>query len=401
MSPITNYWYMEYWEYYDDNFDWNSENMIAKPDFEYTIQLLQKNGVSKDNAIELYKSGYVCIPEYEVLIDRFYGGPLLSYDLKTRFSLKHANDLLTLKPCSPVTLKKVKSIEELISVVDSMKGSRQLVFRGQIKNYFIDRKINNPHLTIKDYGEISLLPSIWRRMYNKNQQSFTEFNSLSLFEWSHIFYSAFDLEEIEKRHKALTEAGEFISTMSEMEDCSDEMLREFGKFRMDLSMGKDYNLLPTLTTLLQHYGLLSPVLDLTESLEVALFFATHKYQQTEALSNYKFIGSNDKQAVVYVLDYVNVEMQRHNERDDFLKYLEPQRPVKQKCVICQTNQYSINLPALYLKSAIILDFNISNNISGLTAEDIFPYKDEDKFLKALYEKIHIKDHVTIFSEDDL
>lgn len=386
-----------YWKYYDENFDWKTETSIHNPDFEFTIEKLQREGLTKDDSIRLFNSGYVCFEGFEILIDRFYGGPLSSYDMRTRFPLSEAMNLLTQSAKSLAKVHKVKSIEEVKALIDTAKvcGSN-LIFRGQNRNHFLEREIPNPYLSIQGYGEVSLLPSLWRKMYNINPQSFTEFTTLSLLEWSNIFYSAFDIPEINKRHEALLKSGEFIFTMADMEDCSDEILREFGKFRLDLAMGMNHNLSTTLTTLLQHYGLYSPVLDLTESLNVALFFATHKYEKTEFLSNYKFVGSNNKQSVIYLLRFDKNEMERHNERNEFLKYLEPLRPIKQKCVVCRTNQYSINLPAFYLDKVIILDFDINENISGLSYKDIFPDENSDKFLNAIYNKSIKKEAVTIF-----
>ncbi len=321
--------------------------------------------------------------------------------MQTRFPINEAKNLLTHPPQSTALVHKVKSIEELLELINTAKvRGRNIIFRGQNRNHFLEREIGNPYLTIKDYGEVSLLPSVWRKMYNVNQQSFTEFTTLSLLEWSNIFFTAFDIPEIEKRHKALHDAGEFVFTMRDMEDCSDELLREFGKFRMDLSMGMEHNLSTTLTTLLQHYGLYSPVLDLTESLDIALFFATHKFEKIGLTSQYKFVGSNNKQSVIYLLRFDKNEMERHNERNEFLKYLEPLRPIIQKCVICQTNQYSINLPAFYLEKVIILDFEINDNISKISYKDIFPDRNSDKFLNAIYNKSFKKDVVTLFDNAD-
>ena len=385
-----------YWNYFDDDFDWKVESDLFSPNFQETIDKLQATGLTKDQAIILFNSGYVCIEGFDILIDRYYGGAISSIDNRTRFSLESAKELLNQPPCSRTKVEKITSIEHLNSVVESLKGrGRDILFRGQTKNYTIQRKVNNPYLTIDGFGEVSLLPSVWRRMVNVNPQSFTPFTSLSLFEWSSIFYTAFDIPEIERRHEALNKAGENIYTMSAMEDCSDEMLREFGKFRMDLSMGMEHNLRTTLTTLLQHYGLHSPVLDLTESLDVALFFATNKYEKKGDLSTYNFVGSNNGQSVIYVLRYNN-EMERHDQRDEFLKYLEPQRPIQQKCVVCRTGEYAINLPNLYLETVLVLDFDFPKEKSKIKTEQIFPGKDTDKFLNSILQKLFRKENITVF-----
>lgn len=386
-----------YWNYYNEDFKWDDPNKLLFPDYDYTIDVLQKNGVSKDDAEKLFNSGYICFKGINILFDRFYGGLINSIDFRTRFRIEDAKELLKESPCLSATVQKVKSLDELKSVIESCeKYGRKLVFRGQNENFFITREINNPFLTIKDFGEVSLLPSIWRKMYQKNPHSYTEFTSLTLFEWSKIFYSAFDLDEIEKRHIALNNSGELLLSMSDMEDCSDELLREFGKHRLDLSMGMKFNLSEILTTLLQHYGLLSPFLDLTESLDVALFFATHKYEKVDSVSNYRFVGSNEKKSVIYIISHDKNEMRRHDENSEFLKYLNPQRPIRQKCVICTSNEYSLNLPVYFLQKILILDFDINENISGITPNQLFPDKDTDRFLKALSDNLLFKNHIAAF-----
>ncbi|EOU9620561.1 FRG domain-containing protein [Klebsiella aerogenes] len=59
-----------------------------------------------------------------------------------------------------------------------------------------------------------------------------------------------------------------------MEDSDDPLVSLFGRVRLDLSMGYNYNLADLLNTLLQHYGLFSPYLDLSSDLRVAMFFAS-------------------------------------------------------------------------------------------------------------------------------
>ncbi|TCC98513.1 FRG domain-containing protein [Pedobacter hiemivivus] len=388
---------MEYWKYYEPDYKWDNYD---SSDFAHTLDLLLKNGISIENAWKLIKSGYICLLGSEVLIDRFYGGAINSFDLQTRFPVNYASKIFETEASSSVKVRKVKSLKELYASIEDLKGTKELVFRGQNQNHFISREINNPFLTIPGYGEVSLLPSLWRRMFEQNPQSLEGFQTLTLMEWSNIMYGAFDLAEIEARHQAQLDAGESIYTMSEMAESSDELLREFGKFRMDLAMGLNYNLATTMTTLLQHYGLLSPVLDLTESLDVALFFATHKFQQLDGLSSYQFIGSNGGKSVIYVLSYIKYEMERHEERQDILKYLKPQRPVQQKCVVCSTNQYAINLPGLYLREVILLDFEIPNNL-GVIPEQILPGRAMDKFLDTLSNKLSKKQHITQFDKNDI
>lgn len=387
-----------YWKYYSNQFNWNETPRFKLVDRKHTLNVFKAAGFNSSDAKRLWSSGYICIEGYDdIVIDRFYGGAIRSYDMVSRFAPSQIGGLFE-EPKSRVWIKKVSSLEHLREMVAEVQSthSNPIRFRGQRQNYFIEREINNPNFTIKGVGEVSILSSFWRKAFAKAPNSFLDFETLPLFEWSKVFYSAYDLKEIERRHQLAIANGEWMYSMQDMADSDDPILSEFGNHRLDLAMGKDFNLADTLSTLLQHYGLLSTVIDLTSSLDVALFFATHQYTQNNGQSTYNYIGSNNGKAVIYLIKDSRQEMLTH-ENDRVLNKLPPERPKRQYCVISRSSPLAINLPAFFLEGIIQLDFEIDSYESQKQIMEFFPSEDEDKFLAALKKGLLYPDMVTNFA----
>jgi hypothetical protein len=180
-----------------------------------------------------------------------------------------------------------------------------------------------------------------------------------------------------------------------MEDSDDPVLANYGKFHLDLSFGMNFNLADLLSTLLQHYGLLSPVLDLTIDLDVALYFATHGFPQGLPKNRYHFVGTNGRRAVLYVFRQDKREMHAH-EHERIIEHLKPLRPIRQSCVICRSAPFALNLAADFLVGVLKLDFDEAT-LGTLDAHHLFPGQNEDAFLTALKKRLLRPDLVTDFS----
>jgi len=385
-----------YWNYYSDDFDWNESPRLDVENKQDTLELFKGNGINETEANHLWESGYVCPKGLDIVIDRYYGGVLSSCDTVSRLKPSQLRELFD-SPKSRAWVKTASSLDDVHRIVEDTQSrlSRPILFRGQRQNYFIDREINNPYFTIDGLGEISILSSFWRKVFANTKSSFLDFQTLTLFEWSKIFYTAFDLEEIEKRHKIAIDNGEWIHSIQDMADSDDPLLKEFGNHRLDIAMGMDFNLADTLSTLLQHYGLLSTVIDLTASLDVAIFFATHKYTSSNGVSNYEFVGTNDGKSVLYLIRGSDQEMVTH-ENDLVLNKIPPERPQRQHCVISKSSPFAVNLPAFFLEGIINLEFELDETESPKKTHDLFPNEEEDKFLGALRRGISQPDKVSYF-----
>ncbi|PQA78929.1 FRG domain-containing protein [Rhodoferax sp. TS-BS-61-7] len=389
--------YSGYWKYYSDSFGWNETAFFQPLDDLHTKDVLKSAGLSEAQANGLIASGYVCVPHSDVVIDRFYGGPLASSDSVSRFLPDRIQELFS-EPRSRAWVKTANSLEELAEIIDETKSRsrKPILFRGQRQNYTVNREINNPNFTIPNVGEVSLLSSFWRKAYAINRNCFCDFHSLSLTEWSDIFYSAYDLNEIERRQKAAIANGEWIYSAQDMADSDDSLLSEFGNHRLDLDMGMNFNLSDTLSTLLQHYGLMSTVIDLTSSVDVALFFATHKYDKHDGRDRYNFVGTNNGKSVLYLIQADKNEMVAHAAAERVLSKLTPERPLRQHCVISRSSAFSINLPAFFLLGIVYLNFQVDGSNSKRQVASYFPNANEDKFLAALKSSIRYSRHITDF-----
>ncbi len=273
------------------------------------------------------------------------------------------------------------------------RTSKTLLFRGQTSSYPLNRERPNPALQVHGFGEISLVPSLWRVMLRKKIPGTLHwFRGLSTFEWSRVIYEQFDIPEIERRHQKLLDAGEWIYSAQDMADCDDPLLQEFGRTRLDVTVGYSMTQEDGFNTLLQHYGLYSPVLDLTSDIDVALFFASHKLWTSN--SSYEFVGNNNRQSVLYVFRQNKTEMLEHEHERVLHQYL-PLRPLRQSCVICRSGPFALNLAADFLIGVIKLDFDHDGARKYSTAE-LFPGPSEDSFLRAMKKNVLQPDRVTDF-----
>lgn len=343
-------------------------------------------GFSDSEACKLVASGFDVLFD-RIVIDRYYGGPISVSDLRTRFPLEQFRAKLGSQP-NRLLVHTVTSITELFALVEKLRGEfrHRLLFRGQTAHYQISRSVHNPTFVNAAIGETSLLPSVWRRVLSQRPNVLHQFRDLSMFEWSAIIYHLFSMQTLYEQESA---AG-FQYGISDLDDIPDnpalQPIRDFHMHRQaflnEYGMGDSAAFL----TLLQHYGLYSPVLDLSTDLEVALFFATQKFVRHGATCNYTFNGTNRRQAIIYVLHQDHRETLQY-EHTKMLKKLDPQRPKRQSCVVMPTNEYAMNLAGDFLVAAIRLDFDMTAP-GRFTVSNLFPSDEDDLMLAALKSQTH-------------
>ena len=206
-----------YWNYYDDNFDWDDAGERHRPDLALSHAKLLETGLSDEAAWRYVASGFIYQRYSDTIIDRYYGGELLSMDGRTRFACRGFS-LRDKKPASSVRVHRAQSWRDVRRAVEKFAAlsSKRLLFRGQTQSYTVSREVPNPFFLIDGIGEVSLIPSLWRRMVGRRAGSYLTFQNISLLELSSILYTAFDLSDIERRHTSLHEGGAWIFTSSDL-----------------------------------------------------------------------------------------------------------------------------------------------------------------------------------------
>lgn len=351
-----------------------------------SFEKFREIGFSEVEAQNLIDSAY-CVVMDQIVIDRLYGGPKSSTDFRTRFLLGMFRDQFGAMPNSLPLMYRAGNVEDVFDIIETLRAKRRrpLLFRGQTAHYAVTRKVPNPSFVHPELGETSLMPSLWRRVTKQRLNVWHQFRDLSMLEWSTIMFDKFDLQEIHRleREAGLTHPIEYPDEVPD--DPSLDLVRAFHMQRDAFLNDFGFDGSHAFSTLLQHYGLYSPVLDLTTDPEIALFFATQKFGRDGGRCRYKFVGSNDRQAIIYVV-YQDKNEALQYQRTKMLEAFDPQRPKRQSCVIIGSNGYAMNLAADYLLAAIRLDFDMAAP-GRLTATDLFPPDSEDPLLATLKRRI--------------
>ncbi|MCZ8488596.1 hypothetical protein O9992_19405 [Vibrio lentus] len=123
--------------------------------------------------------------------------------LKNRFPLEQTKEVLDRDACSQVWVKNAKSMDDLEAIVrDAKRVSKELKFIPWVKieNYAFKSFSYQPNYYIPEFGEEFLWFLLCGEMLDMPYY-FRGFENLQLFEWSHILYNRFDLNEMEARQR--------------------------------------------------------------------------------------------------------------------------------------------------------------------------------------------------------
>lgn len=128
----------------------------------------------------------------------------------------------------------------------------------------------------------------------------------------------------------------------------------------------------------QHYGLESPLLDLTSDIDIALFFAQNRL--TNNLYEKADVKLNN--SVIYAF-LINNDIDPFIDSELLMRDIKALRPLRQKCGIL-TGATNINkgFYSRFIAFKFVLTNNISYN-STYTQDYLFPSEEEDTFLSKL------------------
>ncbi|GIB63155.1 hypothetical protein VCSRO93_3544 [Vibrio cholerae] len=292
------------------------------------------------------------------------------------------------KSTSEIVEYSVKSKAELLSIIERVNAtpkssSLKLWFRGQPSDYMMKDFSSPKYSTALPYRNVtdsSLIPSLFR-LNSINQKDYKQY------------------------YKDLVETQVYVDRVTSYLGIKDYVLRKNGEdenvnFFKSTAWGlydsgmtstavdQDGNEVYKKETypgffalqksfFLQHYGLPSPVLDITHSLDVALFFAQNQIVQ----GKYEKVDGSQRPVIYLMLLDENVDLFMPSQ--EICKEHSLLRPQRQECgFIAGASMLNRNYYSRFISVKIYLD-DFVEYANHITPDYLFPSKDEDSFLAEL------------------
>lgn len=362
-------------------------------------QLIER-GCSPDIASAATKAGFQLAPPIQfagelglpvsgLVMDRFYGNKVPSGLIPFEEFLSWVSNRPPLphRPNRYPTYH-VRSVAEATSILSSYVHARfrpRMCFRGQEKEYKIDRVIPNRFACDQSNRETLLLPSLWRAgagdFSNGPLGHASPFTSCLA---DSLVYQGIDIPALAEKNMARYGSH----TIDDLADAPDEETREYYRryvtHKLNAPHGPDYPIIE------QHYGIKTHGLDVTLDLATGFFFATHtmtfgpdlkaRYERTTA--------SSDQPGVVYAIVFEDPPLRPTSDRVRDLgvfHHIPPTRPYRQSCALPCFDSYRINAAACDIDAVFLVQDDFS--LDGLpTADVLFPNRENDPFYNALLEE---------------
>ena len=257
----------------------------------------------------------------------------------------------------------------------------QLWFRGQGSDYLLsDLRAYETVCPWRNVVDSSLIPSLYRQAWNGTSE---------LSEYCSKLHAIQEYVLFMKGHLAMQQ----YTTRPRDGDALEKLSDAWGAYTGGMSVTqtdqdgriiatRDYY--PAFTGMqqsffLQHYGLPSNILDITHSVDVALFFA-----QNEVTSDSRIVPVDylSKDPLIYLF-FLQPGMDRFIDSQTLSEHYKLERPLRQKCgLLCGASYVNRNYYARFIGVKIRLKNQIEFSTS-LTPEFLFPDRKSDSFLDAL------------------
>jgi hypothetical protein len=222
-------------------------------------------------------------------------------------------------------------------------GEGSLVFRGQTRQHTFRRKIPNPVRADSSGEEISIFPGIYRQ----NSQYYS-------------FASAIESKEIPMGFLRLLEPDPDI---------------ELGFVHYDIMRTQQHYLCPTAG------------LDITFDMDVALFFATHQFEQAQdGTARYRKVASGDHEGIIYCFRFRDPPVKKTQffiSEFDLFKTYPPERILRQSCGLPLIGDYERNIALCDIDCVIQLNKDFDE--STYDPMHLFPPTSTDLFYARLLE----------------
>lgn len=316
---------------------------------------------------DVIDSGYFTI-DGQTVLDSMYGNKMFSscFELDKFLAYLNGEDSFSnLREYSSFVTYKAKNIDDIKKILSSSNrihhiNEGTLSYRGQIEEYYFERKVPNPFRRIKtpdnlNNKELAILPGLYRSA--KKIYSFAD--------------------KVEEKRQLLYYLHYFSPEL--------EYLNAF-----DLINSRDAMRVE------QHYGNPTGGLDISFDIETAIFFATHKYINEGGKATYKKISTGEHKGVIYCFRFVSppVKETEFLIRDfEFCKKYIPTRILRQKCGLPIFSLMERNIAICDIDCIIYLDKDFEYS-GARSPQYMFPDENDDKFYAKLMQVK--KEHPDLF-----
>lgn len=336
-------------------------------------EYLKGEGIEEDLIEDMVESGYICFNQS--IYDTYYGfkSSFLSSITLEQIKFYQENRKHRRIFPSPDKIFTVKNFREIDDILGNIKlKHKNIVYRGATNLYTFKRPFPSPYFSDGNGCEISLVSSYFRKFSQDYMERIEKESVISFLRpfLHNVYYEQFNDLWLQ-----------FSNGKISHEDFYDQA----ETFRDGL--WSNYISNTDASTVEQHYGIDSRMLDVTFDIKIALFFAFNNLVKIES-SYYDYVEIGKKEytnAVVFVL-------RPHTDLQDIIewKYDDIEvnghkciRPIRQQCTSLSSSIDAINEAA----SEIIAIIRFSEEFvlpSDMPEKSyLFPSPKEDPFFEAL------------------
>ena len=322
-------------------------------------KLLEERGLDQHRVQDVMDSGYFLRDwidpfsrkTWTTVSDLMYGNKQFSSSFPTDEFITYVNGKNTFPPVPEFVQHIARSKADIENILSDQRRAHYikdgtLTFRGQTRQHTFKRKIPNPVRASSSGAEISVFPGIYRQ--NAATYSF-----------------ATPIEE--KR------TLQFL--LHKLEPGNPEVY---------LDSAYAYDVMRTE----QHYATQTRGLDVAFDIDIAIFFATHRYERGDSnKARYVRVRSGDHTGVIYCFRFTNPTVKRTEflvQDFDLFKTYRPERILRQQCGLPLIGDYERNIALPDIDCIIWLDKDFDCQDAHDPAH-LFPPGSEDPFYARLLE----------------
>lgn len=304
--------------------------------------------------------------------------------IKNKYGIS-CNGYLTKQLFEPMPVYEASSIAELKEIIDHIKSviPFKIWYRGQSREYTLKRSLSSISTLglPKTFSETpSLLPSLARTSIDGLGEKYIRW-----MEAYNIWLVSQNDNFVAKHNNKYKEILELLNDLRKMPDYCSHLCQDIDMpIEIEELLQGDKSLYEAGVLCMQQYGMLTSYLDITEDIDIALYFTQSRLNENTNKFE-KIAPTNDR--VIYLFPELRNTSTLTNLHDIYKlplswDYSIPQRLINQKCGILSGASFSHkNNYAHRILAKIVLKSD--SIVSSKDSLDLFPDENEDSFFSML------------------